>query len=111
MKWIEDNNVQPDDEGWAEVLSKIMEDVDPSELLDVWNDSTISLILKDIKNVIVPELPLFQRGIIEFKHLIDSSDLRFGKIMDTEVLYDDGVPMIDGHKIAYGPGFTNALSS
>ena len=47
MKWIEENNVQPDDEGWAEVLSKIMEDVDPSELLDEWNDSTISLILQD----------------------------------------------------------------
>ena len=105
MKWIEENNFHPDDEGWAHVLSRIMEDVNSSELLDEWNDSTISLILPDIKNVIIPELPLFQRGInrIQTSHQL-SSDLRFGKIMDTEVLYDDGVLRIDGHKIAYGPG-------
>ena len=105
MKWIEENNFHPDDEGWAHVLSRIMEDVNSSELLDDWNDSTILLILPDIKNVIIPELPLFQRGInrIQTSHQL-SSDLRFGKIMDTEVLYDDGVLRIDGHKIAYGPG-------
>ena len=105
MKWINENNLQPNDRGWAEVLSKIMGKVNPSELLDEWNDATISLILEDIKNVIIPELPLFQRGTnrIQTPHQL-SSELRFGKIMDTEVLYDDGILRIDGHKIAFGPG-------
>ena len=105
MKWIKENNLQPNDRGWAEVLSKIMGKVNPSELLDEWNDATISLILEDIKNVIIPELPLFQRGTnrIQTPHQL-SSELRFGKIMDTEVLYDDGILRIDGHKIAFGPG-------
>ena len=105
MKWINENNLQPNDRGWAEVLSKIMGKVNPSELLDEWNDATISLILEDIKNVIIPELPLFQRGTnrIQTPHQL-SSELRFGKIMDTEVLYDDGILRIDGHNIAFGPG-------
>ena len=105
MTWIEENKIEPDDEGWAQVLSKIMDEVEPLELLDEWNDSTISLILEDIKSVILPELPLFQRGIfrIQTPHQL-STDLRFGKVMDTEVLYDNGILRIDGHKIAYGPG-------
>ena len=60
MKWIEENEIEPDDNGWSLVLSKIMEDVEPSELLDEWDDSSISIILNDIKRVILPELPMFQ---------------------------------------------------
>ncbi len=105
MRWIEENNIQPDDEGWAKVLSKIMGDTETSELLDEWNDRTISIILEDIKRVILPELPLFQSGIFRNQKIWGlSTDLRFGKVMDTEVLYDNGVLRIDGHKIAYGPG-------
>lgn len=105
MKWIAENEIEPDDNGWARVLSKIMEDVEPLELLDEWDDSSISIILNDIKRVILPELSLFQRGIYRIQTPFElSSDLRFGKVMDTEVLYDNGVLRIDGYHIAYGPG-------
>jgi len=105
MRWIKENEIQPDDRGWARVLSKIMNDVEVSDLLDEWDDTSISIILDDIKRVILPELPLFQRGIYRMQtpHQL-SGDLRFGQIMDTEVLYDNGVLRIDGYHIAYGPG-------
>ena len=62
MRWIKENEIQPDDRGWARVLSKIMNDVEVSDLLVFCGYS-----LDDhMKSHITGKINLLRRYVVNF---------------------------------------------